>query len=103
MERARNAESLPFGDAITKEGFRCKEALLYQYRFHSYIDRGCYLEQMRRLLCYFSRDNVLVLKYGYLKYHLVECLKDISGFLEIDYFNSIIPGGAFDALFIKNG
>ncbi len=91
MERSRNAESLPFWDAIQKEELRCKEALPYQHRVYSYIDRGFYLEQLRRLWCYFSRDNVLVLKHEYLKDHPVECLKDVCDFLEVNHFNTVNP------------
>ncbi|MGB7755383.1 MAG: hypothetical protein WBL23_04905, partial [Salinisphaera sp.] len=53
MEKSRNAESLSFWDAIQNEEPRCKEALPYQHRTYSYVDRGFYLEQLRRLWRYF--------------------------------------------------
>lgn len=91
MEQSRNAEFLPFWDAIQKEDLRCKEALPSQYRVFSYIDRGFYLEQLRRLWRYFPRDNVLVLKHEYLKDQPVECLKDVCDFLEVDSFETVNP------------
>lgn len=89
MERFRNAENLSFWDAIQNEGSRCRQALPYQHRVYSYVDRGFYLEQLRRLWRYFSKDNVLVLKHEDLKASPGECLRDVCEFLEVDYFKSV--------------
>jgi hypothetical protein len=89
MERSRNAESLPFLDAIQKEQERCRAALPYQHRVYSYIDRGFYLEQLRRLWMYFSINNVLILKNEYLKNRPYEALKDVSDFLGIHHMEGI--------------
>lgn len=89
MERYRNAESLPFWDAIQDEQKRCREALPYQHRVYSYVDRGFYLEQLRRLWFYFSKDNVLVLKNEHLKDQPYDTLKDVCAFLGIDNFKII--------------
>ncbi|OQX65300.1 MAG: sulfotransferase [Deltaproteobacteria bacterium] len=89
MERSRNAESLPFWDAIRNEQKRCREALPYQHRVYSYVDRGHYLEQLRRLWRYFSKDNVLVLKNEYLKDQPNEALNKVCNFLEVDNFKDI--------------
>lgn len=89
MERSRNAEYLSFWDAIQSEQKRCREALPYQHRVYSYIDRGYYLEQLRRLWRYFSKDNVLVLKNEYLKQQPNEALKEVYSFLEINDFKLV--------------
>lgn len=89
MERSRNAESLPFWDAIQNEQQRCREALPYQHRVFSYVDRGYYLEQLRRLWHYFSKDKVLVLKNDYLKNQPNEALKEVCSFLGIDNFENV--------------
>ena len=89
MERSRNAECLSFWDAIQNEQQRCREALPYQHRVYSYIDRGFYLEQLRRLWFYFSKDNVLILKNEYLKDQPREALKEVCNFLEVINFKSV--------------
>ena len=62
MERARGADSLSFWDAIHSEELRCRETLPYQHRIYSYIDRGFYLEQLRRLWFFFPKKQVLILR-----------------------------------------
>ena len=76
MEKSRGKESLPFLEALQKEELRRKESLPYQHRVYSYIDRGFYLEQLRRLWHYFSRDK---------------CLEKVCTFLGISNFERIIP------------
>lgn len=89
MERARNSETLSFWDAIQNEQQRCREALPYQHRVFSYVDRGFYSEQLRRLWFYFSRDNVLVLKNEHLRDQPNETLEKVCGFLGVDNFENI--------------
>lgn len=89
MERSRNADKLSFWDAIQNEQERCREALPYQHIYYSYIGRGFYLEQLRRLWLYFSKERVLILRNEYLKNQPHEALRDVCDFLEVDYFESI--------------
>jgi len=91
MEKNRNTESLAFWDAIQNEGVRCREALPYQHRVYSYIDRGFYLNQLRKLWHYFSTENVLVLKNEYLKKQPDKCLKDVCVFLGVKHFENVTP------------
>ena len=62
MERRRGAEGLSFEDAIRQEAVRCRSALPNQHRVFSYLDRGFYSEQLRRLWRYFPKEAVLVLR-----------------------------------------
>lgn len=62
MERARGAEDLNFEEAIRQEGERCRSALPYQHRVFSYLDRGFYSHQLKRLWRYFPKESVLVLR-----------------------------------------
>jgi hypothetical protein len=62
MERIRNADKLSFWDAIKNEEDRCREALPLQHRVYSYISRGLYTEQLRRVWAHFPKDQVLCLK-----------------------------------------
>ena len=60
MERQRGAEHLSFNEAIAREPVRCREALPLQHRVFSYVDRGFYAGQIRRLYNIFGRENCLV-------------------------------------------
>jgi len=90
MIRSDNMERLPFWDAIRDEKQRCREALPHQHRFYSYVDRGFYLEQLRRLWRYFPEENVLVLKNNYLQDRPGEALEDVCRFLGVDPLESVI-------------
>lgn len=90
MEQARNAETLPFWDAIQNERQRCREALPYQHRIYSYVDRGYYLEQLRRLWFFFSEHNVLVLKTEHLREHPGEALTEVCRFLHLRPLENVV-------------
>ena len=89
MERSRNADNLPFRDAIDTESERCREALPDQHRVYSYIDRGHYLEQLRRIWTYFPKERVLILKNENLKQNPNGVLNQVSVFLGITQFKNI--------------
>lgn len=56
------AETLDFYTAIREEAERCRAALPLQHRMYSYLDRGFYSEQIRRLRRFFPEDQLLFLK-----------------------------------------
>lgn len=89
MERLRGADTLSFWEAITNEGKRCREALPHQHRVYSYIDRGFYLEQLRRVWSYFARNQVLIIKSEDLGRMPDETLNGICSFLEVNKFKNI--------------
>jgi len=89
MQYSRNKDPLPFWDAIQSEFSRCRSALPYQHRLYSYIDRGFYQEQLRRLWFYFSREQVLILKNEYLRSQPQNALSQVCNFLEIEPFEHI--------------
>lgn len=91
MEYSRKMETLPFWDAIRSEPERCRQVLPLQHRFHSYIDRGFYLEQLRRLWFYFSKQRVLALKSEYLRDHPADALGEICEFLGVAPYERIVP------------
>ena len=62
MNRVREDEPLTFWEALNIEEERRRKALPFQERVFSYLDRGLYAEQSRRLLTYFPRDQILFLK-----------------------------------------
>ena len=83
MEQSRNADDLSFWDAIRSEHERCREALPYQHRVYSYLDRGFYTEQLRRLWAYFSRQQILVLRNEQLRAQPQETLDSVCRFLNV--------------------
>ena len=83
MERARDAESLSFEEALQQEDARRKAALPEQHRVYSYVDRGFYLSQLKRLWRYFPKDQILVLKAEDLKNEPQPVLGRIWNFLGV--------------------
>ena len=84
MERNRGADSVTFEQAITKEAERCREALPLQHRVFSYIDRGFYASQVRRLFDLFGRDNCLVVLNEDLQHDHDKTLQTVFAFLGVD-------------------
>ena len=56
MEHRRGNDQLPFALALEQEEARCREALPFQHRVFSYVDRGFYSAQLRRLWRFFGRE-----------------------------------------------
>jgi hypothetical protein len=83
MERNRNADSLSFADAISNEALRCREALPLQHRVYSYIDRGFYAEQIRRLWRFFPHSQTLFIPAEQLDAEPERTLNAIYDFLGI--------------------
>ncbi len=61
MEAARGIETLSFADAISDEG-RLRVAANGAHRRFSYIERGFYGDQVKRLYDVFPSDQVLILR-----------------------------------------
>jgi hypothetical protein len=89
MERIRNVDKLSFWDAINNEKERCREALPLQHRFFSYVSRGLYTEQLRRIWAYFPQDRVLCLKSDSLQERLDETLARVCEFLQVSKFKAV--------------
>jgi Sulfotransferase domain len=89
METKRGAEQLSFEDAVDRESERCREALPLQHRVFSYIDRGFYAAQLRRLLNIFGRENCLCLLNEELRTDHQQTLRRVFDFLGVD--NSVVP------------
>lgn len=92
METKRGAEYLSFKDAVEREPERCREALPLQHRVFSYIDRGFYAHQVRRLFNIFREANCLVLLNEDLRRDHEQTLRRVFEFLAVD--NSAIPSAA---------
>src|SRR4051812_15175249 len=84
MERARSNEQLSFEDAIAEESTRCREALPLQHRIFSYLDRGFYAAQIRRLQNIFGAQNCLILLNEDLQREHERTLRTVFAFLAVD-------------------
>lgn len=83
MCREQKQDDLSFADAIERETERCRTALPNQHRLYSYIDRGYYASQIRRLWSFFPANQVLILKSEELKSHPEPLLHSLCDFLGI--------------------
>lgn len=86
MRVSRGQEPLPFRDALEREPERLAAAaadfrLASQLVRHSYIARGLYAEQLRRLLRHFPREQLLVLRSEHLRDRHYETLEAVYAFL----------------------
>ena len=84
MQRKRGIDNLSFWDALHSEKERCRAALPYQHKQFSYVDRGFYLEQLRRLSTYFARDQALIMRHEDLRSRPKETMDAICDFLGVD-------------------
>ena len=83
METKRGAEHISFEKAVEQEAARCREALPLQHRVFSYIDRGFYAHQVRRLFNIFAEDNCLVLLNEELRTEHEKALRKVFKFLKV--------------------
>ncbi len=89
MQRDRKVDDLSFTEAIRTEEQRCKDALPLQHRLFSYIDRGFYTEQLKRIWHFFPKEQTLILKSQNLKYKPNKTLSRISKFLDVQDFQKL--------------
>ena len=89
METKRGAEHLSFEKAVEQESERCREALPLQHRVYSYIGRGFYASQLRRLFNIFGAGNCLILLTEQLRTDHGPTLRSVFDFLGVD--NSVVP------------
>lgn len=84
MERTRRQEELTFFEAIKNERDRCMDALPEQHRVYSYVDRGFYVEQIRRVWHFFPLDQTLIIKSDDLRDSPETTLNKVYSFLGIE-------------------
>ena len=67
MEHNRGKETLPFQSALEREIDSRKFENNKQHRVYSYIERGMYCKQVKRLWHYFGKDNVYIARHDDLR------------------------------------
>ncbi|MGH8799371.1 MAG: sulfotransferase domain-containing protein [Casimicrobiaceae bacterium] len=91
MERERRRDRLPFEQAIMTEQERCRAALPLQHRNYSYIDRGMYSRQLRRIWQFFPVEQTLILKSEELRHAPQAALARVTDFLGVARFPTVQP------------
>ena len=86
MEVKQGRETLPFEVAVRTEAERCRPTLPLQHRRWSYVDRGCYSVQLRRVAQLFPAEQILVLKSESLNAEPAAALARVSEFLGVGPF-----------------
>jgi hypothetical protein len=84
MEHGRGLDPLDFSTAIRTEESRCRVALPRQHRVFSYISRGFYTEQLRRMHQFFPPAQCLILRNEQLEEDHAGTLKTVFRFLGVD-------------------
>lgn len=95
MEIKQRRETLPFDEAIRTETQRCRAQLPLQHRRWSYIARGMYSEQLRRIWRHFPRQQTLVLKSEDFRSDPAPGLARIAEFLGVGVFPRVAPRKVF--------
>lgn len=91
METDRQAEHLPFHLAIRQGRWRLKglDPTDPAWRVYSYVERGFYARQLRRLFALFPRENVLLLRSLDLLRDHQATLESVARFLAIQPFPAL--------------
>lgn len=89
MQRSKGNENLSFWEAITTEETRSRSDLPLQCKRFSYIDRGFYTEQLRRIWRFFPREQTLIMKSQELNNSHNDVLSKVSDFLDIENFRKV--------------
>lgn len=89
MIRHRGVENLSFIEALHAEKQRQAQASPLQSREYSYASRGYYTEQLHRIWNRFPREQVLALKYDFLRDEPATAMNTICDFLGISRFNNL--------------
>jgi hypothetical protein len=84
METGRHWDTLSFADAIATETERCRQALPHQHRVFSYLSRGFYSEQLRRLWQCFPKEQTLILRQEQLLADPASTLSQVHRFLGVE-------------------
>jgi len=83
MEQLKGRDDHPFIPSLQGELCRCREALPQQHRVRSYLSRGFYSEQLRRVWRFFPSEQLLVLKQEDLRHQPEKCLQRIHRHLGV--------------------
>ena len=86
--------NIDFIDAIRNEPLQARNALPLQDLRHSFVDRGFYSDQLRRVWFFFPKEQTLILKWEAFKANQNESLEDICRFLGVEAPSGLSTGSA---------
>ncbi len=95
MEIKQGRETLSFEEAIRGEQDRCRGALPLQHRRWSYVARGMYSAQLRRIWRHFPREQVMVLKSEDFQADPAPALAQVAQWLGVGAFPNVAPRKIF--------
>ena len=96
LKRHRTPQ-VSFWEAIVNEQERCRAALPLQHRYFSYVDRGFYVQQLRRLWTYFVPRQLLILRNEDLRSNPAEMAREICAFLGVQPLTEVRAASAREA------
>ena len=91
MEFEKQKEKDTFFEAIQKEFSLKKNNMHIQNRISSYLERGLYSKQIKQILKYFDRKQLMIIRSNSLRYTPQKTLDNIAKFLQISPFEDIKP------------
>lgn len=89
MEVSRGYDELAFGEAIREGRKRVAESEDSEFgchRVYSYVERGFYAPQIKKLLTFFPRDQLLFVENNRLRKEHKSVLDEVCDFLKVDRF-----------------
>lgn len=83
MQVERNIENRDFYYCIRNESERLKNATPTDIRKYSYVERGLYARQLERILQYFDKKHLLVIKYEEFRENQEATVEQVLDFLNV--------------------
>ena len=83
MQRFKGREPLDFLDAVKEEKSRIAGAPPREARRFAYIDRGFYVQHLERFFRFFSREQMMIIKFEKFRQEQREALDSIFSFLGV--------------------
>jgi len=84
MQRFKGREPLDFFDAVKEEKSRITGAPPLEARRFAYVDRGFYAQQLERFFQFFSREQIMIIKFDKFRQQQHETLDSIFSFLGVE-------------------
>jgi len=89
MERDKNREHRTFWDALKEEEAQLAKLDHRQNRRFSYLERGLYSSQIKRIQSYFNKDQILLIRNELLRNSPNKVLEKVAKFLSISSFETV--------------
>ena len=87
MESRRGYEPVCFAEALQLEAKRLGSCPHYQHRVFSYMDRGYYARQLKRILLFFPKEQLFIFRSEDLKKQPKKILDKLFFFLQVSNFS----------------